>query len=103
METSTLYRALSHPQLLGPLLRGESWRPWLAFAAALFGIPPNDDAARSLILQCTGRTQVPDSPAREAWVVVGRRGGKSFFMAILAALCAVLKPHTLAPGEWASS
>ena len=99
METSTLYRALTHPQLLGPLLQGESWRPWLAFAAALFGVQPDDERAHGLILRATGRTTLPTAAAREAWVVVGRRGGKSYFTAILAALCAVLKPHTLAPGE----
>ena len=49
----------------------------------------------------TGRTTPPTSPAREAWLVVGRRGGKSRIAALIAVFLACFKSyrHILAPGE----
>lgn len=75
-----------------------SWRPWLAFLSAVFGLPLSGEA-RDLVLQCTGRTEVPTAPAREAWAIVGRRGGKSRIAALLAVFLAVFRKYTLAPGE----
>jgi len=50
----------------------------------------------------TGRTVPPTSPAREAWLPVGRRGGKSRFaaLAVFMACFRDYRPH-LKPGEHA--
>ena len=38
--------------------------------------------------KCTGREAPPDGVASEAWLVVGRRGGKSFALALIAVFLA---------------
>jgi hypothetical protein len=53
---------------------------------------------------CTGRQSFPETPFTEAAVIVGRRGGKSRTLALIAVYLAVFrnyKPH-LAPGEKAT-
>jgi hypothetical protein len=34
-----LVKVLTDPALLGGVLRGNSWKPWLAVLAALFALP----------------------------------------------------------------
>jgi hypothetical protein len=48
--------------------------------AALFGLPMSETEAE-VFRVCTGRSALPDQPFREAWMVCGRRSGKSFVMA----------------------
>ena len=50
---------------------------------------------------CTGRQHLLDAPAQEAWVVVGRRGGKSRVAALAAVFLACFRDYAavLAPGE----
>jgi hypothetical protein len=56
------------------------------FLSALFGLPFADHDGLVVFSQHTGRTQLPTQSAREAWVIAGRRGGKSR----IAALCGTL-------------
>ena len=56
---------------------------WFAFLAALFGLPMMPDQL-ALYQQCTGRSVAPTAPAREGWLVCGRRAGKSFVLALIA-------------------
>ena len=71
--------------------------------AAIFGLPM-DDEALALYRQCTGRLEAPAAPCDEAYFVVGRRGGKSFFKATLAVYAAAFKDYRqyLADGERAT-
>ena len=85
--------ALRDPQLFGSVLTGRSWVSWMCCAAAIFGI--TDDltpAHKPFIQRCLGRTRVPTIPAVEAWLVIGRRGGKSRFAAFVAIFLACFKP-----------
>jgi hypothetical protein len=100
---ATILQAMDHPQLFGPFFRGGTWGPWRAFLGALFALPM-DDADLVLFRQHTGRTAPPLAPFREAALVVGRRGGKSRVLALVAVYLACFKdyaPH-LAPGEIAT-
>jgi hypothetical protein len=83
-----------------PEFLDESWRAWRAFLYALFGLPL-DDAALALFQAHTGRTTAPTGQAREAWLPIGRRGGKSRITALLAVFLACARDYTelLAPGE----
>lgn len=96
----TLLEALEDPKLLGQVLRGTTWGAWLAALRALFGLPLSAEAY-ALYQACTGRVQVPEEPVREGWFVVGRRGGKSRIMALVAIFLAFFKRYddVLAPGE----
>jgi hypothetical protein len=85
---------------LHALFPGDTWRPWRAAAAAVFALPP-EPGEQELHAQCTGRATWPTRPAREAWFIVGRRGGKSVFATRMAGLLAFFRdyrPH-LTAGE----
>jgi len=51
--------------------------------------------------RCTGRNSPPAKVASEAWLVIGRRGGKSFILALVAVFLACFHSYRqfLAPGE----
>jgi hypothetical protein len=87
--------------LLGASIRNrESWRPWRALLAASFGLPL-DPYQAELFRQCTGRRVPPGAPAAYLWLVIGRRGGKSFSMALTAVFLAAFRDWRkyLSPGE----
>ena len=95
--------ALDDPELFAPHFRGGSWRAWRAFLAALFALPMDDDAL-ALFQAHTGRQDAPTVPFKEAALVIGRRGGKSRVLALIAVFLATFRdyaPH-LAPGEVAT-
>lgn len=100
----TILDAMGDPNLFGPWFRDPAtWAAWRAFLAALFGLPMDDDM-RAIYRDCTGRKEVPQSPAREGWLIVGRRGGKSLVLALVAVFLACFRdyrPH-LGPGERAT-
>jgi phage terminase large subunit-like protein len=94
---------MDHPALLAPYFRGTSWTAWRAFLAALFALPMDDDQM-ALYRHHTCRNAAPDAPFKEAELVVGRRGGKSRVLALIATYLATFfdyAPH-LAPGEMAT-
>ena len=78
----------------------ESWHAWRVFLKTLFAhsLDPDEFA---LYCQHTGRKAPPTEPAREAWVIVGRRGGKSFISALVAVFLACFRDYAsvLAKGE----
>ena len=96
----TILDATRDPSLFGPWFQGKSWDAWKAFLAALFGLPINR-ATLEIYRQHTRRTSVPELPSKEAWLVVGRRGGKSRIAALVAVFLACFRDYRkiLAPGE----
>lgn len=81
---------------------GATWRAWVCCAAALFGLAYGLDADdQAFVLQCMGRRVLPTELARRAFLVVGRRGGKSRFAAFLAVYLACFRDYSkvLAAGE----
>lgn len=98
---TTLLDAMRDPRLFGRWFKdAATWRAWTVFLKALFGLALAD-AELPLYTQCTGRTKAPNEAAREAWLVVGRRGGKSFIVALVAVFLACFRDYRahLAPGE----
>jgi len=96
-----IIEALDDRNLLGASIRdAESWKPWRALLAAAFGLSLDQDQL-ALYRACTGRTVPPGAPAAYLWLVIGRRGGKSFVMALIAVFLAVFKDWRkyLSPGE----
>ncbi len=93
--------ALDDRNLLGASIRdAESWKPWRALLAAAFGLELSADEL-ALYRQCTGRAVAPSAPAAYLWLVIGRRGGKSFAMALITVFLAVFRDWRpkLSPGE----
>lgn len=79
-------------------LRAPSWEPWRALLGALFALPLSEEQA-AIYRACTGRTTPPSEQAREAFLIIGRRGGKSLIAALVALYAAVFRRYRLAPGE----
>ncbi len=92
--------ALDDPALFAPHFRGATWKPWRAFLAALFALPMDNDAL-ALFRAHTGRETPPVAAFKEAALVIGRRGGKSRVLALIAVYLATVPDYTphLAPGE----
>jgi hypothetical protein len=78
----------------------QTWQPWRVFLAALFGLPL-PPAGRALFTRCTGRKTPPAGGCHEAWLICGRRAGKSFTLALIAVFLAVFRDWSpyLSPGE----
>lgn len=97
----TLLQAIHDPQLFRPLFNDlNTWNSWLIVLKAIFA-SPMEDAETGLFRQLTGRTTPPLQPVQECWLVVGRRGGKSFIVALIAVFLATFKDYRpfLGPGE----
>jgi hypothetical protein len=93
-----LRQALADPQLLGGVLAGTSWQTWRTLLIAAMG-EALTDAERATFKQLTRREREPLARVEELIGVVGRRGGKSRAMALLACYIAGLCKHDLVAGE----
>jgi hypothetical protein len=103
MPVISLNRALSDPNLFGPHFKGKSWAAWKVFLAALFA-ETADEAGLAVYREMTRRSSWPTAPFTEAAVIVGRRGGKSRTLALIAVYLACFRTYDayLAPGEVAT-
>ena len=98
-----ILQAIGDRNLFAPWFDRGDWTAWRAFLAALFALPM-DDAELAIYQRHAGRTSAPTGPFREAWLVCGRRSGKSFTMALVAVYLACFKTYRehLQPGERAT-
>jgi hypothetical protein len=78
----------------------KSWTGWMTVWRCLFGLELSADE-REFFHRCTGRTVPLDGPLTEAWLICGRRSGKSRFLALVAVCLATFRDYGpfLAPGE----
>ena len=83
MPTISLGRCLADPNLFASHFRNKSWAGWKTFLRALVcrGSGPDD---LEIYRARTGRTAWPTEPFTEAATIVGRRGGKSRVLALIA-------------------
>jgi len=88
-------------KLLGRFLRDPStWEGWLSFLCAFFGLKPVNSKRKEIFRQCTGGRKWPEKAVLEAWVISGRRSGKSTIVALIAAFLAAFREYpNLAAGE----
>ncbi|MCQ0986492.1 phage terminase family protein [Jiella marina] len=99
-----ILQAIDDPHLFAPWFADRaSFKAWRAFLAGLFGLSLTDDE-REIFERHTGRSESPVEAFREAWLVIGRRGGKSLHMALIAVFLACFHEYRqfLAPGERAT-
>jgi hypothetical protein len=96
----TMRKALGDPKLLGSALQGPSWLPWRTMLLAMMGEALTTEE-RALFRELTQRDHEPSQRVEEFAAVVGRRGGKSRSMSVLAAYLAGLCDYrdVLVPGE----
>jgi hypothetical protein len=99
----TIIEVMESPDWFATWFQGETWDGWKAFLCGVFGLPMTA-AQLAIWTECTQRHEAPVTPATEAFLVVGRRGGKSNIVAFIAVYLACFRnylPH-LSRGEWAT-
>ncbi|MCH8269428.1 MAG: hypothetical protein IH846_18170 [Acidobacteria bacterium] len=99
----TILDAMRDPLLFGPWFKDGTWDSWMVFLSALFGLPLEKGKA-AIFRRQTGRQTAPRKPAREGWVIAGRRAGKSLIAALVAVFMACFRDYRkhLGPGERAT-
>jgi hypothetical protein len=95
---TSLRAALADPNLLD--LGAPSWAAWRPLLLSALGEPLLPDELE-LYRRFTGRSKAPTKRVDEAWIVAGRRAGKTRAMASLATYLAALCDHSqhLARGQ----
>jgi hypothetical protein len=96
-----ILQACEDPELFGRWFKDEAtWRSWFTFLKVLFGLPLSDGELAQF-RERTGRTEPPGERVREAWLICGRRAGKSFVLALVAVFlaCFIDWAPFLSPGE----
>ncbi|WP_245462015.1 hypothetical protein [Shinella sp. JR1-6] len=96
-----ILQACREPQLFAPWFKNrDNYEAWFAFLAALFGLPMTAEQL-AIYQRHTGRQEAPTEAANEAWLIIGRRGGKSFVSSLVAVYLACFFDYEqyLAPGE----
>jgi hypothetical protein len=94
-----LRQALADPHLLGNVLKGDSWRMWRTLLIAAMGEPLTADE-RVLFQEMTGRDREPLERVEDLVGVVGRRGGKTRAISVVATYVSALCQHpSLVGGE----
>ena len=97
--TVSLRKALSDPLLLGRTIDGDSWRAWRILLIAAVGEELTDDE-RQIFKQLTHREHEPGEMVETFAGVIGRKGGKSKAISVLATWIAGLCQHpALSRGE----
>jgi hypothetical protein len=95
----SLREALADINLLGNALASESWTTWKTLLIAAMGEALTDEE-RSVFRKITQREHEPDRIVEELVAVIGRRGGKSRAISVLATYIAGLCKHpALVAGE----
>ncbi len=97
---TTLREALTDPRLLGKALPGPSWHVWRTLLLATMGEPLTTEELETFTA-VTGRDEAPTERCEELIGIVGRRGGKSRAVAVLASYLSTLIDYgdVLVPGE----
>ncbi|MDA2933443.1 hypothetical protein MYX82_03775 [Acidobacteria bacterium AH-259-D05] len=95
----TITDTMQDSRLFSPWFKADSWDNWKVFLKALFGLPMLAQDMRTFT-KYTGRENRPEG-IREAWLPVGRRGGKSLIAALVAVFLACFRNYSkyLGPGE----
>ena len=80
------------------LFKSASWDAWRVVLRAIYGLPITDSDL-AVYRRLTGRQRAPVRPFREVWLIVGRRGGKSFISSLIAVYAVTCRTYVLSPGE----
>jgi terminase large subunit-like protein len=100
--TPTILEACSDPELFAPWFKDpeSSWQAWFAFLKSVFALDMTE-ADLAVYRECTGRSERPSGGFHEAWLICGRRSGKSYILSLIAVFLATFKDWSqyLSPGE----
>ena len=85
----------------GKLIKDQkTWFNWKICLKAIFALPMTAKELK-IYRKRTGRKRAPSKPFKEAFLIIGRRGGKSFISAIILCFLALFRKwkDKLGPGE----
>ena len=90
-KVPSIITMMNDPNLFGgPFSRDPAtWTAWRSFHKAVYALPMTGEEA-AIYAECTGRLALPLRPHREVWACIGRRGGKSINIALLAAYNSIM-------------
>ena len=88
----TILDAIDDPRLFGRQFAGDSWDAWRSFLSALFGQALTEEQVE-VFQRDTGRERAA-GPYNEAWVIAGRRGGKSRIAALIAVFLSTMRDYS---------
>jgi hypothetical protein len=84
-----IIQAIKDPKIFGSLFKDlRSWTAWMVCLKAIFAIPMSKEELK-IYAKYTGRRIPPRTPFKEAFLIIGRRGGKSFIAALVIVFLAV--------------
>ena len=93
--------AIEDQNLFGSLFKDQNtWENWRIVLKAIFALPMDPKELKAY-RKFTGRKRQPKNPFKETFLIIGRRGGKSFISALIAVYLSVFKDWgaRLGPGE----
>jgi hypothetical protein len=90
-----IIQAIHSKKIFRPLFDDlRTWENWFVCLKAIFGLEM-DRRERRIYRKFTGRTDRPSKPFPESFLIVGRRGGKSFISALTAVFLATFREWNL--------
>ena len=101
MNNFNIIQAFEDTKIFGSLIKDQStWINWKLALKAIFALPMDRKELR-IYRKFTGRKRQPKNPFKETFLIIGRRGGKSFISALIAVYLSVFKDWgtRLGPGE----
>jgi len=93
-----IIEAIESDDYFRPLLIAEggsikTWKNWIVCLKAIFALEMDDEEKR-IYSEFTGNSEVPTKLMKEIYLIIGRRGGKSFISALIAVYLALFKDWT---------
>jgi hypothetical protein len=89
----TIEETILDPQLFARWFPGNTWSRWRTFLRVLFALPLDKEDLQTFS-KFTGRQLAPTLPFSEGWLVVGRRGGKSLIVSLIAVYLAFFRDYS---------
>jgi len=96
-----IIQTFEDPNIFGNLIKDQStWANWKACLKTIFGLQMSEEEVE-VYRKFTGRKKPPTSPFKEAYLIIGRRGGKSITAARISVYLTLFRDWSrqLGPGE----
>jgi len=90
-----IIQAIESDDYFRPLLEAEgggldTWKNWIVCLKAIFALDM-DDEEKKIYSEFTGNSEIPKELFKEIYLIIGRRGGKSFISALIVVYLALFK------------